>query len=119
LEDDMQVVGQGENGKQALELVHAFQPDICVIDIEMPVMTGLDVAEALQQGGFACRVVILTTFARPGYFQRAMAAGVYGYLLKDSPSEELADAIRRVHAGKRVISPELSFSVWEEQQPLT
>ncbi|OPA74087.1 DNA-binding response regulator [Paenibacillus selenitireducens] len=119
LEDDIEVVGEAENGEEALSLIQQFQPDIAVLDIEMPLKTGLDVAEAIQHSGGACRVIILTTFARPGYFQRAMQAGVYGYMLKDTDSDELSDAIRRVHDGKRVINAELSLAVWENPCPLS
>ncbi|MCM3340306.1 response regulator transcription factor [Paenibacillus sp. MER TA 81-3] len=119
LEDDIEVIAQEENGEAALALIKQHQPDIAVLDIEMPLMTGLDVAEAIKESRLPCQVIILTTFARPGYFQRAMAAGVAGYLLKDSPSDELSDAIRRVNAGKRVVSPELSLAVWDNPCPLT
>ncbi|PLS16175.1 DNA-binding response regulator [Bacillus sp. M6-12] len=119
LEGDMEVVAQGKDGAEALELVRVHQPDILIADIEMPVMSGLDVAESLKQSGNPCKVIILTTFARSGYFQRAIAAGIPGYLLKDTPSHELADAVRRVHEGKRVISPELSLVMFEEKNPLT
>jgi two-component system response regulator DesR len=119
LEPDIKVVAESENGEQAYQDIKALCPDICVIDIEMPMMTGLDVAEKLLAEADPCKIIILTTFARPGYFQRAMKAKVYGYLLKDSPSSELADAIRRVYDGKRMISNELSFSVWEDTNPLS
>lgn len=119
LEDDIEVVGEAENGEVAFALIQQYQPDIAVLDIEMPLKTGLDVAEAIQRTGGTCRVIILTTFARPGYFQRAMQAGVYGYMLKDTDSEELSDAIRRVHEGKRVINSELSLAVWENPCPLS
>ncbi|MCR8844961.1 response regulator transcription factor [Paenibacillus sp. SC116] len=119
LEDDIEVVGQAENGEEALSLIVQHQPDIAVMDIEMPLKTGLDVAEAIQKIGSTCRVIILTTFARPGYFQRAMQAGVYGYLLKDTGSDELSDAIRKVYQGKRVINSELSLAVWENPCPLS
>lgn len=119
LEDDLKVVGQAANGEEAMRLIDQHSPDVCVMDIEMPIMTGLEVAEKLKANGHPCKVIILTTFARPGYFQRAIRAGVYGYMLKDSPSEELVSAIRRVYEGKRVISQELSLSVWEEQNPLS
>ncbi|WP_028594430.1 response regulator transcription factor [Paenibacillus assamensis] len=119
LEDDIEVVGQAENGEEALSLITQHQPDVAVMDIEMPLKTGLDVAEAIQKLGSDCRVIILTTFARPGYFQRAMQAGVYGYLLKDTGSDELSDAIRKVHQGKRVINSELSLAVWENPCPLS
>jgi two-component system response regulator DesR len=119
LEDDIEVVGQAENGEEALKLIGKLQPDISIMDIEMPIQSGLDVAETLRKQKSPCRVMILTTFARPGYFERAMKANVHGYLLKDSPSEDLAAAIRNVMNGKREISPELMFGLWQEQNPLT
>lgn len=119
LEDDIEVVGQAENGEEALKLIETLQPDISIMDIEMPLQSGLDVAETLRKQQSPCRVMILTTFARPGYFERAMKANVHGYLLKDSPSEDLAAAIRNVMNGKREISPELMFGLWQEQNPLT
>jgi two-component system, NarL family, response regulator DesR len=105
LEDDMEVVGQASNGEEALILVHRLQPDVCIMDIEMPEKSGLEAAEALKPN--ACPVIILTTFARTGYFERALKADVRGYLLKDSPSEELACSIRSIMDGKRIYSPEL------------
>lgn len=105
LEDDMQVVGKASNGEEALELVKRFQPDVCIMDIEMPVKSGLEAAEELRSD--SCKVIILTTFARAGYFERAIKAGVCGYLLKDSPSEELASSIRSVMEGKRIYDAEL------------
>jgi two-component system, NarL family, response regulator DesR len=119
LEDDIEVAAQGENGRETLELVEKHRPDVLIVDIEMPLMTGLEVAEALKESGSSCKVIILTTFARAGYFQRAIAAGVGGYLLKDTPSRDLAEAVRRVHGGNRMISPELSLAMWEEKSPLT
>ncbi|HDX9587249.1 TPA: response regulator transcription factor [Bacillus pseudomycoides] len=119
LEDDIEVVGQAENGEEALKLIETLQPDISIMDIEMPIQSGLDVAETLRKRQSPCKVMILTTFARPGYFERAMKANVQGYLLKDSPSEDLAAAIRNVMNGKREISPELMFGLWQEQNPLT
>ncbi|PEA56650.1 DNA-binding response regulator [Bacillus pseudomycoides] len=119
LEDDIKVVGQAENGEEALKLIETLQPDISIMDIEMPIQSGLDVAETLRKQQSQCKVMILTTFARPGYFERAMKANVQGYLLKDSPSEDLAAAIRNVMNGKREISPELMFGLWQEQNPLT
>ncbi|CAG9612043.1 Transcriptional regulatory protein DesR [Bacillus rhizoplanae] len=119
LEDDIEVVGQAENGEEALQLIEKLQPDVSIMDIEMPIQSGLDVAEILWKQQSQCRVMILTTFARPGYFERAMKANVHGYLLKDSPSEDLAAAIRNVMNGKREISPELMFGLWQEQNPLT
>lgn len=117
LEDDMTVVGKAANGEEAIALVEKFRPDVCIMDIEMPGKSGLEAAEELK--GKDCRVIILTTFARTGYFQRALKAGVSGYLLKDSPSEELANSIRSVMEGRRIYTPELMDSVYSEENPLT
>lgn len=117
LEDDMEVVGMAGNGEEAIDLYNKYKPDICLMDIEMPLKTGLDAAEDLK--GTDCKVIILTTFARTGYFQRALKAGVKGYLLKDGPSEELASSIRSIMDGKRVYAPELMDDVYAEENPLT
>ena len=119
LEDDINVIGLAENGKEALSLIYSLQPDVCLIDIEMPIMSGLEVAEQLNEQNSNCRVIILTTFARPGYLERALKANVYGYLLKDGPSEDLAQSIRNVIAGKKEISPELIFGSFKHENPLT
>jgi two-component system, NarL family, response regulator DesR len=117
LEDDMEVVGMASNGKEAISLVKEQQPDVCIMDIEMPEKTGLEAAELLKAQD--CKVIILTTFARTGYFKRAIKAGVSGYLLKDSPSEELADSIRSIMSGKRIYAPELMDDMYSEDNPLT
>ncbi|MBU8771883.1 response regulator transcription factor [Cytobacillus oceanisediminis] len=117
LEDDMEVIGKASNGKEAISLVQTLKPDVCIMDIEMPEKSGLEAAEELK--GMGCKVIILTTFARSGYFQRALKAGVRGYLLKDSPSEELASSIRNVVEGKRIYAPELMDDVYGEENPLT
>lgn len=119
LEKDMKVVGKAKNGKEALQLVYEHNPDICIMDIEMPVKSGLDAAEALEN--HPCKVIILTTFARAGYFERARKAGVKGYLLKDSPSEELVESIRIIMEGGRVYAPELIDIAYSEsgKSPLT
>jgi two-component system, NarL family, response regulator DesR len=117
LEDDMEVVGKASNGEEAVSLVKKFQPEVCIMDIEMPGKSGLEAAEELK--GLGCKVIILTTFARTGYFQRALKAGVSGYLLKDSPSEELANSIRSVMSGRRIYAPELMDDVYGEENPLT
>jgi len=119
LEEDIEVVAQAGNGAEAVDLIRLHHPDVCVLDIEMPVMNGIEVAEKLKEIGHPCRIIMLTTFARAGYFQRAITSGVMGYLLKDGPSSELADAIRKVAAGGRVIHPELSLTIWEQASPLT
>lgn len=118
LEDDLEVVGQARNGEEAIEMVIQLNPDVFITDIEMPVKSGLDASEELRD--HSCKIIILTTFARSGYFERARKAGVSGYLLKDSPSEELANSIRLVMDGRRIYAPELvdlAYSV--DENPLT
>ncbi|MDQ0720881.1 response regulator transcription factor [Paenibacillus sp. FSL R5-0517] len=117
LEEDMEVVGRASNGQEALTLVQELAPDICLMDIEMPVKSGLEAAEELK--GMSCKVIILTTFARTGYFERALKGGVRGYLLKDSPIEELAEAIRQVMNGRRIFAPDLVDEAYVEENPLT
>ena len=119
LEEDMEVVGLAKNGEEAIELVKSLKPDVCIMDIEMPVKTGLDAAETLKDE--QCKIIILTTFARPGYFERARKAGVRGYLLKDSPIEELVNSIRIIMDGRRIYASELVDFVYEEdsENPLT
>ncbi|MEK5186612.1 response regulator transcription factor [Solibacillus sp. FSL R5-0449] len=119
MEDDMEVIGLAKNGEEAIEMVTELNPDICIMDIEMPIKTGLDAAEALR--GSECKIIILTTFARPGYFERARKAGVRGYLLKDSPIEELVNSIRIIMDGRRIYAPELVDFVYEDdsENPLT
>ena len=119
LETDLQVVAEAGDGEAAWAAVKQHAPDLLVTDIEMPHLTGLDLALRLQEAGLATRVVIITTFARAGYLRRAMDAGVRGYLLKDAPSGQLASALRQVHAGGRVIDPQLAVAAWGEADPLT
>ena len=119
IEPDIQVVGQARNGEDALAMLHAARPDVVLTDIEMPKMTGLELAAEIQRRKLPVRVVVVTTFGRAGYLRRALDAGVTGYLLKDSPSATLAAAVRRVHAGARAIDPELAGEVWTEPDPLT
>lgn len=121
LEETIEVVGMAKNGQEAVDLVRQLEPDICIMDIEMPIKTGLDAAEELKDSG--CRIIILTTFARAGYFERARNAGVRGYLLKDSPIEELVHSIHSIMDGRKIYAPELidlAFDMREEEQnPLT
>jgi two-component system response regulator DesR len=119
IEGDISVVAQVRNGKEAVDAVHAHQPDVLITDIEMPLMTGLDAAAELKRCRTSTRVIILTTFARAGYLRRAMEAGALGYLLKDMRAEELAEAVRRVQQGLRVIHPDLATEAWGEMDPLT
>ena len=119
IEGDIAVIFQARNGKEALAEVLAKKPDVFITDIEMPEMTGLEVAMELRRRKTGTRVIILTTFARSGYLRRALEAGASGYLLKDMRAEELADAVRRVRQGLRVIDPELATESWVEPDPLT
>jgi len=119
IEGDMAVVGRARTGKEALNTVLSQKPDVFITDIEMPEMTGLDVAAELKQRRTGTKVIIVTTFARAGYLRRALEAGASGYLLKDAKAEDLAEAVRRVHQGLRVIDPELATEAWGEPDPLT
>ena len=120
LEPDIEVVARAANGRDALRSAEQLKPDVLVTDIEMPQMTGLEVATALAISRPAVRTIILTTFARPGYLRRALDSGARGYLLKDRPASELADAVRRVHKGLRVVDPALATEAWSaEPDPLT
>lgn len=118
LEEDLEVVGKAHNGDEVISLVHQLNPDVCIMDIEMPSKTGLDAAEELKE--HPCKVIILTTFARSGYFERARKANVMGYLLKDSPSEDLANSIRSIMEGRKVYAPELIDLAYNgDDNPLT
>jgi len=119
IESDIEVVARARTGDEALDLVRKHRPDVLLTDIEMPSKTGLEVAAIVRLEELPTRVVILTTFARAGYLRRALEAGASGYLLKDSPAEQLANAIRRVHAGGRAVDPELAAEAWSEPDPLT
>ncbi len=117
LEDDMTVIAQAGRGDEALRLIAEHRPDVAMLDIEMPGLTGLEVT---AQAPRATRILIVTTFGRPGYLKRAMEAGAHGFLLKDAPPEQLADAIRRIHRGERVVDPELAArALAEGTSPLT
>jgi len=118
-EGDFEIVAQARDGREALEFVRSLKPDVLVTDIEMPHLTGLELASEIQRQKLPVRVVIVTTFARPGYLRRALDAGVAGYLLKDAPASTLAAAIRRIRGGVRVIDPELAAEAWTDADPLT
>jgi two-component system response regulator DesR len=120
LESDITVIAQATNGREALKLSQQHSPDVVITDIEMPERSGLELADDLKSIASSPRVIILTTFARPGYLRRALDAGARGYLLKDRPASELAEAVRRVHAGMRAIDPALAAEAWDaEQDPLS
>lgn len=118
-EDDFEVVANVGDGLEALNAAEEMRPDVVILDVEMPKLTGLEVAEQLRVILPACKMILLTTFARAGYLQRAVKAGVHGYLLKDSQVEELAAAVRRVVEGQRIFSPALMVEAMSEENPLT
>jgi len=119
LEPDLKLLAKAQDGQDAVRQVERHQPDVLVTDIEMPGLTGIEAAERLRQAGSKTKVLIATTFARPGYLQRASQAGVLGYVLKDAPSEELADAVRKVANGQRAVSAELAENAWSMPVMLT
>jgi two-component system, NarL family, response regulator DesR len=110
LEDDIEVVAQVGTGDEVLPAALRAKPDVALLDIEMPGRSGLDAAADLRAKLPDCKVLILTTFGRPGYLRRAMESGASGFLVKDSPVEELADAIRKILAGQQVIDPVLAVA---------
>jgi two-component system response regulator DesR len=120
IEKDIEVVATAADGQEALAMVKQHHPDVLVTDIEMPQVTGLTLAAQVCELYPATRVIILTTFARPGYLRRALDAGAHGYLLKDRPASELADAIRRVERGLRMVDPDLAAEIWNSpRDPLS
>jgi len=120
IEADIEVLGSLADGEQALQAVAKHRPEVLVADVEMPKMTGLELTARVRELYPETRVLILTTFARPGYLRRALDAGASGYLLKDRPSEELAQAVRSVSRGARALDPQLASDIWSaEKDPLT
>ena len=122
LEDNFHIVARCANGKQALTYLidqGSERVDVVLTDIEMPDLTGLELAQKIFDSKLASKTIILTTFARSGYLRRAMDAGVKGYLLKDSPSDELIKAIQKVYDGGTAIAPELMVESWMEKDPLS
>lgn len=119
LESDIEVVGRASDGEAAWRELQRLQPDVLVTDIEMPGLTGLELAQRVQRHELPVKVVIVTTFARAGFLRRALDAGVAGYLLKDAPAEKLAEALRSVHRGGRAIDPQLALEAWTEADPLS
>jgi len=118
LESDLEVIGSAANGEEAWSLIERDKPDVLVTDIEMPKLTGLELAQRIRDRGIDCKVIILTTFARPGFLRRALDAGVGGYLLKDAPADQLAEALRKVYRGGRAIDPQLALEAWSGDDPL-
>ena len=118
-EPDIEVVAEAGDGREALSQALDLRPDIVLTDIEMPRMTGLELAAELARRDPSIRIIVLTTFGRPGYLRRALDAGASGYLLKEAPSAALANAIRTVQTGGRAIDPDLAVQAWTELDPLT
>ena len=118
LESDIEVAGTAADGETAWRELQRLKPDLLVTDIEMPGLTGLELAQRIQRHELPIKVVIVTTFARAGFLRRALDAGVCGYLLKDAPAEQLADALRKVHRGGRAIDPQLAVEAWGDADPL-
>ncbi len=119
LEPDIEVVAQVARGDEVLAAARAARVDVALLDIEMPGADGLTAAAELRSGMPLCRVLIVTTFGRPGYLRRAMEAGVSGFLLKDAPARDLAVAIRRAVAGHRIVDPSLALEALSEGDPLS
>ncbi|GAB2568272.1 response regulator transcription factor [Leucobacter ruminantium] len=120
LEPDLSVAGYAGDGAEAAERAAQLRPDVCLMDIQMPGVDGIAATRAVLAAHAATRVLIVTTFARPGYLRAALDAGAGGFIVKDAPPEQLADAVRRVHAGMRVVDPALAeASLFEGANPLT
>ena len=120
LESDLEVAAEVDRGDLVVPTALEVRPDVAVLDIEMPGLDGIAATAALRQALPTCRVLVVTTFGRPGYLRRAMEAGASGFLVKDAPAEQLADAIRRVHAGLRVVDPALAAETLATgESPLT
>jgi len=118
LEGDIEVLGAAADGEAAWRELQRLKPDVLVTDIEMPGLSGLELAQRIQRHALPIKVVIVTTFGRAGFLRRALDAGVSGYLLKDAPAEDLAEALRKVQRGGRAIDPQLAMDAWSEADPL-
>jgi len=119
LEDNIEIVGQAENGQVALDMLKDIKVDFILSDIEMPIMTGLELAECVQTDYRHIDILIMTTFSKSGYIKRAMALGVKAFILKESPTEYLVNAIQQVQNGLRVIDPELALMALDDHDPLS
>ncbi|MFQ5858602.1 MAG: response regulator [Anaerolineae bacterium] len=112
--EDIEVVGEAADGQSTLETARRFRPDVILLDIRMPDTSGLDIARELRQTWPGVKVIVLTTYGRDGYFQRALKAGVHAYLLKDTAHRDLVRAIRAVHQGQHVVGPALMGKLWQQ-----
>ncbi|WP_394162621.1 response regulator [Galactobacter valiniphilus] len=120
LEGDLTVLGEASDGAEVVERVRELRPDVCLMDIQMPGMDGLEATRLVREASPETKVLIVTTFARPGYLRTALEAGASGIVVKDAPAEQLADAVRRVNAGLRVVDPALAeATLFEGSNPLT
>ena len=120
LEPDLTVAGMASDGAEAVRLVQELRPDVCLMDIQMPGMDGVEATRRIREASPTTRVLIVTTFARPGYLRSAMDAGAGGFIVKDTPAEQLAEAVRRVHSGLRVLDPALAAeSLFDGANPLS
>ena len=118
-ESDIQVIAEVADGQKAWEVIQSEVPDVCILDIEMPYLSGLELAEKIKSAHLPCKVMIVTTFARPGYLQKAMDCDVFGYLLKDEPIDYLIETIRKVNNGDKVVSRDLAATLFmKERNPL-
>ena len=119
LEDDLHIVGEAADGAEAWALIEKEKPDVCILDIEMPHLSGLEVAAKIRQHNYPCKIMIMTTFARAGYLQEAMDLNIEAYVLKDEPIQYVIGAIRKIMQGERVISQDLAATLFmNEKNPL-
>ena len=120
LESDLTVIGMASDGAEAVQLAGELQPDVCLMDIQMPGMDGVEATRRIRETSPATRVLVVTTFARPGYLRAALDAGASGFIVKDTPAEQLAEAVRRVRSGLRVLDPVLAAdSLFDGANPLS
>jgi len=120
LEPDLTVVGLASDGAEALRLAEELRPDVCLMDIQMPGMDGVEATRRVREASPTTQILIVTTFARPGYLRSALDAGASGFIVKDTPAEQLAEAVRRVHRGVRVLDPALAAdSLFDGANPLS
>lgn len=120
LEPDLAVVGMASEGAEALRLAEELRPDVCLMDVQMPGMDGVEATRRIREASPGTRILVVTTFARPGYLRSALDAGASGFIVKDTPAEQLAEAVRRVHSGLRVLDPALAAdSLFDGANPLS